>query len=114
MLYSFYSQAQEFNFKGNRERQSISFRSVKNLIIIKVEINGKGPYDFVLDTGVGPMIITDPSIIDSLNFTSLRKILVSGLGIEPVEAFVSQNIKAKIGSAEIDYIPTAILKDDFF
>ncbi|GGH12272.1 aspartyl protease family protein [Pedobacter zeae] len=83
-------------------------------MVIPVYVNGKGPFDFVLDTGVGPMIITDPSIIDSLNFSLLRKIKVSGLGIEPVEAFVSQSLDVKVGSANIARIPTAILKEDLF
>ncbi len=105
---------QDFLFKRNRQKQSIHFKSIKNLMVIPVYVNGKGPFDFVLDTGVGPMIITDPSIIDSLNFSLLRKIKVSGLGIEPVEAFVSQSLDVKVGSASIARIPTAILKEDLF
>jgi predicted aspartyl protease len=105
---------QEFLFKRNRQKQSISFKCIKNLMVIPVFVNGKGPYDFVLDTGVGPMIITDPSIIDSLNFSNLRKVKVSGLGIETVEAYVSQSLDVKVGSTGIKYIPTAILKEDLF
>ncbi|RNL50688.1 aspartyl protease family protein [Pedobacter jejuensis] len=106
--------AQDFQFLDNQKRQSLSFKLIKNLIIIPVYVNGKGPFDFVLDTGVGPMIITEPSIIDSLNFTNMRKIKVSGLGVEPVEAFISQNITAKINRAEMKHIPTAILREDLF
>ncbi|WP_316735574.1 aspartyl protease family protein [Pedobacter aquatilis] len=106
--------AQDFHFMENQKRLSISFKLIKNLIVIPVYVNGKGPYDFVLDTGVGPMIITDPSIIDSLDFALMRKIKVSGLGIESVEAFVSQNVNARISRAKIEHIPTAILKEDFF
>jgi len=83
-------------------------------MVIPVYINGKGPYDFMLDTGVGPMIITDPSIIDSLNFGKLRKIKVAGLGIESVDAYVTQSLDVKVGNASIKYIPAAILKQDFF
>ncbi|SDG87166.1 Aspartyl protease [Pedobacter terrae] len=105
---------QEFRFKRNRQKQSIPFKCIKNLMVIPVYVNGKGPYDFVLDTGVGPMIITDPSIIDSLNFSQLRKIKVSGLGIESVDAYVSQSLDVKVGRASIKYIPAAILKEDLF
>lgn len=105
---------QEFLFKRNRQKQSITFKCIKNLMVIPVYVNDKGPYDFVLDTGVGPMIITDPSIIDSLNFSKLRKIKVSGLGIETVEAYVSQSLDVKVGSTSIENIPTAILKEDLF
>jgi len=114
ILFFYNCEAQEFHFSGNQQRQSLQFKSIKNLIIIPVYINEKGPFDFVLDTGVGPLIITEPSIIDSLNFTTMRKIKVSGLGLETVEAFVSQNIKATVGRAEAQHIPTAILKEDLF
>jgi len=114
LLFSYTSFAQDFHFNGNQKRQSLHFTSIKNLIIIPLYINEKGPYDFVLDTGVGPLIITEPSIIDSLNFTKMRKIKVSGLGLETIEAFVSQNIKASVGRAGVDHIPTAILKEDLF
>lgn len=106
--------AQDFTFLGNKQKQSIQFKSIKNLVVIPVYINGNGPYDFVLDTGVGPMIITDPSIIDTLNFSLMRKIKLSGLGLESVDAYVSQNVSAKIGRAKINHIPTAILKEDLF
>ncbi len=106
--------SQEFLFTGNRNKQSLGFKNIKNLVIIPVMINGKGPFDFVLDTGVGPMIITDPSVIDALDFSLLRKINISGLGVESVQAYVSQNVTAQIGSAKIENIPTAILKEDLF
>ncbi|WP_293310776.1 aspartyl protease family protein [Pedobacter sp. UBA5917] len=115
LVFLFFSaSAQEFFFKRNRQKQSITFKCIKNLIVIPVYVDGKGPFDFVLDTGVGPMIITDPSIIDSLNFNLLRKIKVSGLGIETVEAYVSQSLDVRVGSATIEHIPTAILKEDLF
>lgn len=114
-LYFFTSAfSQDFQFLDRQKRQSIHFKSIKNLIIIPIYINNKGPYDFLLDTGVGPMIITEPSIIDSLDFAKMRKIKVTGLGIETVEAFVSQNITARINRAQMDHVPTAILKEDLF
>lgn len=105
---------QEFAFPRNKSKQSITFKCIKNLIIVPLLVNGKGPFDFVLDTGVGPLIITQPSIIDSLNFTSMRKIKLSGLGVETVDAYVSQSINVQIGKAKIKNIPTAVLKEDLF
>lgn len=114
LLFPLKNHAQDFHFMDNQKKLSFAFKLIKNLIVVPVYVNGKGPYDFVLDTGVGPMIITDPSIIDSLDFTLMRKIKVSGLGLETVEAFVSQNVSARISRAKMDHIPTAILKEDLF
>lgn len=105
---------QEFAFPKHKLKQSVSFKCIKNLIIIPLMVNGKGPYDFVLDTGVGPLIITEPAIIDSLDFSAMRKIKLSGLGVESVDAYVSQNVSAQLGKAKIKYIPTAVLKEDLF
>lgn len=110
-----YSQAQRFTFEGNRKKQSINFVLIKNLIIVPLYINGKGPYSFILDTGVNPLIITDASIIDSLNLKSLRTTKLAGLGEgNDIEAYLTNQISVRLESAIIDHIPTAILKEDIF
>lgn len=109
------AQAQQFYFEGTREKDAISFSLVKNLIIVPIYINNQGPFHFILDTGVGPMIITDPSLIDSIGLKVTRSIKISGLGKgAEIDAFVSNDISAKIGRAEIGHIPAAILKTDIF
>lgn len=111
----FNARAQQFFFKGDRARDAIRFSMVKNLVIIPVYLNEKGPFNFILDTGVGPMIITDPHLIDSLGIKVSRSIKISGLGKgEEIDAFVSSDLRAKVGKAEITNIPGAILKKDIF
>lgn len=105
--------AQEFQFDGNRKKHAISFTLTKNLVIIPVYINESGPYNFILDTGVGPMIITDSSIVKGLDRTKLRPIKITGLGKgAEIEALLSNEINASVGKASIRYIPAAILKED--
>lgn len=108
-------QAQDFYFKGNKSKDAIRFSLVKNLVIIPVYLNNKGPFHFILDTGVGPMIITDPKLIDSIGLKVSRTIKISGLGKgAEIDAFVSNDVAARVGNAWIDNIPTAILKQDIF
>lgn len=107
--------AQSFLFSGTRKKDVVNFTLIKNLIIIPVYINEKGPFNFILDTGVGPMIISDPSLADSLKIKDLRTIKIAGLGKgNEIEAFVSRSISASVGKSFIDQIPTAILKEDLF
>lgn len=107
--------AQVFEFSGNRKKDVINFSLIKNLIIIPMYINEKGPFNFILDTGVGPMIISDPGLADSLKIKDLRTIKIAGLGKgNEIEAYVSRSISARVGKAFIDQIPTAILKEDLF
>lgn len=109
------SHAQQFYFKGKHNKDAISFSLVKNLIIIPVFINNKGPFNFILDTGVGPMIITEPSLVDSLALNVARSIKISGLGKgNEIDAFVSNDVSVQVGKTYMDNIPTAILKQDIF
>lgn len=109
------AQAQQFYFTGKKTKDAIGFELVKNLIIVPLYLNGKGPFNFILDTGVGPLIITDAALIDSVGIKVARSIKISGLGKgDEIDAFLSNDVTAKIGDAHIDYIPTAILKNDIF
>ena len=107
--------AQNFEFSNDRKKDAINMILIKNLVIIPVYINEKGPFNFILDTGVGPMIISDPSIADSLNIKDLRTIKISGLGKGgEIEAYVTTSLHARIGKATLEHIPTAVLKEDLF
>jgi hypothetical protein len=107
--------AQRFEFSRNRKKQSIPFVLVKNLIIIPVYINGKGPYNFLLDTGVAQMIITDTTFLDNLDLKKAQTVKVQGYGFgDNIEAVLTRNVDAKVGKATIRSIPTAIFKKDIF
>lgn len=107
--------AQNFEFTNDRKKDAINMILIKNLVIIPVYINDKGPFNFILDTGVGPMIISDPSLTDSLNIKDLRTIKISGLGKGgEIEAYVTSSLEARIGKATLEHIPTAVLKEDLF
>ncbi|MFA4867450.1 MAG: aspartyl protease family protein [Pedobacter sp.] len=109
------TKGQQFHFKGDKNKDAISFTLVKNLIIVPLYINNKGPFNFILDTGVGPLIITDPTLIDSIGIKISRSIKISGLGKgNEIDAYVSNDIAAQLGKASINNIPTAILKKDIF
>lgn len=113
-LFSSPASAQQFEFKGKRSRQRIAFNMVKNLVIVPLLINGTGPFNFILDTGASPLIITDPKIIEGLNLKSLRPTKINGLGKGPeIDALITSDIYAQIGKATIANIPTAILEGDF-
>ncbi|MES3019461.1 MAG: aspartyl protease family protein [Bacteroidota bacterium] len=107
--------AQRFEFPGRRKKEVVPFKMVKNLMIIKLVINGKGPFNFVLDTGVGLFLISDPKLIDSLSIKNLRSINITGFGDgEPLSAFVTPSIDVEFGSTTAKALSAAILKKDIF
>jgi hypothetical protein len=107
--------AQEFMFKGGRKKDVVDFKLVKNLIIIPVFINNRGPFNFILDTGVSPMLVTDPTILEPSDLKDVRNIRLVGLGKgNDVEAYASNSLQVSIGRATMQNIPAAILKTDIF
>jgi hypothetical protein len=102
-----------FGFKGKRKKEQLPFTKAGGLMVLKTYINQKGPFNFILDSGVGLMVITDPILKDSLRLNSLRKIKISGLGeIEELSAFLAPSLKVNIGSAEAISLGAAILEKD--
>ncbi|WP_129717001.1 PDZ domain-containing protein [Pedobacter sp. SYP-B3415] len=84
-------------------------------MIIPIFVNGKGPFDFILDTGVGPMVITNPSILDSAlakNYTPF-KIFGLGKGLA-LDARFTNKIQVEIGRSLSEITPTAVLAEDVF
>jgi len=85
------------------------------MIIIQLNINEKGPFNFILDSGVGLMLITDPKLVDSLNITNKRTLKISGLGEgEDYEAYITSSLKVDIPGLNSYDIAAAILKKDHF
>ncbi|MGB4774555.1 MAG: aspartyl protease family protein [Daejeonella sp.] len=109
------SKAQQFEFTGKRKKEIIPFKMIKNLMVIPLTINGKGPYNFILDTGVGLFIITDHSLIDTLQIKNIRSIKIAGFGEgADISAFVTPAVEVEIASAKAKSMPAAILKEDIF
>jgi len=112
---SFAANAQYFDLQGGRKRLNIPFRMVRDMIIIQLSINEKGPFNFILDSGVGLMLITDPKLVDSLNITNKRTLKISGLGEgEDYEAYITSSLKVDIPGLNSYDIAAAILKKDHF
>ena len=106
--------AQSFELSGNKKHTSLPFRTVRNMVIVPLIINGKGPFNFVLDTGIGIMLITDPTLVDSINLTSKHLIKMYGLNGNNYEAYVTPNLKVNLPSISCASISAAILKEDHF
>jgi len=109
------ARAQFFDLNGNSKSTRIHFRVVRNLVIIKLSINNRGPFNFVLDTGVGLMLMTDPKMIDSIGPTSKRIIKIAGLGEgDDFEAYATPPLKVDIPGLTSYDVAATILKTDHF
>ncbi len=52
----------------------------RNLLVVKAMLNGSGPYNFLLDTGVSSSIITSAALADSLHLRHGENFRVVGAG----------------------------------
>jgi hypothetical protein len=69
---------------------SVPFKMSQNLIILTVSINGSGPMNFVLDSGISNTIITELTGVDTVSLNYAYEITLAGLGNgEPGKAFAS-------------------------
>ncbi|MDQ7947222.1 MAG: aspartyl protease family protein [Pedobacter sp.] len=109
------AKSQNFTFNDGRTKDVLAFDFIKNLIVIPVYINNKGPFNFILDTGVGPMVITNPKLIDSIGLTGLRQVKIAGFGGgDEMFANVARTSVTSIGEASVKDLMIFVLKEDVF
>ncbi|MCC8425025.1 aspartyl protease family protein [Mucilaginibacter sp. UR6-11] len=105
--------AQSFSLKNSGSTETIPFELVRNLIVIKLKINNQGPYNFVLDTGVGYMLITEPSLVDSIKIESKHTVTIHGFGEGgDFEAYITNPLKIDINGVTGNNVSAAIFKKD--
>jgi len=109
------AKAQYFDLDKNKKHVTLPFRIIRNMIVIRLNINNKGPFNFILDTGVGLMLITEPKLVDSIDLLSKRTIKIPGLGEgDDDEAYVTSTLKVDIPGLTSYDVSAAILKKDHF
>ncbi|TCK80978.1 PDZ domain-containing protein [Albibacterium bauzanense] len=107
--------SQKLSFNNGHRKDVMRFKLVHNLIVIPVFVNDRGPFNFILDSGVKPIIITDSSIVSPLDTVSLFLSRIRGRGIGPeLEAFVMTNLSIDVGDASGDKLSGILLKEDPF
>jgi len=107
--------AQYFDITGHKKKVNIPFRMVRNLVIVQLKINNRGPFNFIMDTGAGLMIITDPTLVDSVNIPSKRILKISGCGTgRDFDAYVTSPLNVQIPGLTSYNVEAAILKEDHF
>lgn len=109
------AQPEAFRFvKGTARQVRLPFLLQRNLIVVEAWLNNKGPYNFLLDTGIGTSLITDPYVGQELNLTMQGRFLVAGAGEErPLEASHIPSVAVRLSNAiEAPELPFLILSDD--
>ncbi len=85
-----------FQFDNNKNKTSIPFQFINNLIIIPIDVNGV-KLNFLLDTGIDDSILFSVDDSDGVSFSHIEKIKIRGFGSnESFDAYKSTNNKLSI------------------
>jgi hypothetical protein len=109
------ARAQYFDLEPYRKKSVLHFKIVRNLVVISLRINQTGPYNFILDTGVGLMVITDPSMLQSIHPQFYRTLKMAGIdGKDLYEAKIVPSLDVEIPGFVAHEVGAAILTEDHF
>jgi len=114
-VFSAQAQPAAFRFEKVHTRKTrVPFLIQRNLIVVETWLNGRGPYNFLLDTGIATSLITDPYLGQELDLPMQGRFLVAGAGEErPLEAFQIPAVAVRLlGGIEAPKLPFLILSDD--
>jgi len=105
-----------FKFSSPRKQLTLPFSFHRNLIIVPLYINNQGPYNFLLDTGVGMGLITNPNLLDSLNLPKGKEIQINGAGEgqEDLKAYVLPHLNLNFNGVVAKDMMLTILSEDVF
>ncbi len=107
--------SQRISLEKGRTSSTLPFKLIHNLVIIQIGINGGDPLNFILDSGVGPLIITDPALVDTLHADDSVLYRIRGRGIGPeLKAYLINDIKVNVGEHASGNLTAILLKDDPF
>jgi len=83
------------------ETATIAYTKVKDAMVVKARINGKGPFAFVLDTGAGKTVIS-PAVAKKVGARSSGKgILITGVAGQSQRAKLSTLKEFALGNAKV-------------
>ncbi|MGV3502645.1 MAG: aspartyl protease family protein [Adhaeribacter sp.] len=110
-------QAQGYFYLQQKKKQvTIPFTLHRNLIVVKAQLNGYGPYNFLLDTGVSTALITNPRLLDSLGVVPGAEIRIAGAGssLEDLKAYMVNNVVVELPGATAPKLSMTFLSEDVF
>ena len=104
-----------FKFKrANQTSGRVPTQLQRNLLVVEVALNGTGPYNFLLDTGVGASIITDPAVAQALRLRQGERYRVVGAGGADtgLQAFKTDSVKVELFGVVAPIFSLLVLSED--
>ncbi|QJX45424.1 PDZ domain-containing protein [Hymenobacter taeanensis] len=85
----------------------------RNLVVIPLRLNGQGPFNFLLDTGINTSLITDATLRQQLHLRTKQRFLIAGAGEEePLEGFLVDSMRVELTGLHCASLPMLLLSND--
>ncbi|OGX85839.1 hypothetical protein BEN48_14130 [Hymenobacter glacialis] len=104
-----------FGLSNPRQKKArIPIQLQRNLLVVKANLNGSGPYNFLLDTGVNTSIITSPTLADSLGLRHGQQYRVVGAGglDTGLLAYQTDSVRVELDGVVAPHMTWLVLSDD--
>jgi hypothetical protein len=100
--------------RPGRHRIRVPFLSPRNLIIISVSLNGQGPFNFLLDTGVASSLLTNPQLAKALGLTHGAEYRMQGVGgvDSGLRAYEASHVRVDLPGVEAANSTWLVLSND--
>ena len=100
--------------KAKVKKSRIPLQVQRNLLVVRAKLNGAGPYNFLLDTGVNTSIITSPHLADSLGMRHGQKYRVVGAGglDTGLLAYQTDSVKVELDGIVAPHMTWLVLSED--
>ena len=97
----------DFSIAGGKSSAVVPFELVDNRIFVKVRLNGKGPFNFILDTGADAVV--RPELAHSLGLKSEINGEGFGAGEKPVLTGTTNVAEIQLGDVRIADEPFSVM-----
>ncbi|MBD2770003.1 aspartyl protease family protein [Hymenobacter sp. BT664] len=100
--------------RARRKQARIPIQLHRNLLIVKCRVNGAGPFNFLLDTGVNISIITSTALADSLNLRHGQQYRVVGAGgvATGLLAYQTDSVRMEMPGIVAPHMTCLVLSED--
>lgn len=102
--------------QAKHHKATLNFQVQRNLLVVKASLNGAGPFNFLLDSGVGTSIITSPQLADSLRLRRGQYFRVIGMGGNDTGllAYQTDSVRVELPGAVARHMSWLVISEDVF
>ena len=104
-----------FVLQNPRHKQArVPVQLQRNLLVVSCYLNGAGPYNFLLDTGVSTTLITSTTLADSMHLRHGQQFRIIGAGGSDTGllAYQTDSLRVTLAGAEAPYLSVLVLSED--